>query len=152
VPFLVDGNNLIGMVAGRAPGTEEERRELQRTIAARVRNGGSSVVLFFDGEPLAGKREGWLGGLTVRYSGGRSADDAIIEAVERSKARRDCHVVTDDRALAERARARGARALSTADFWGRVAGAAERGSGSPGAAVDVGDWESFFADDRNRLP
>jgi predicted RNA-binding protein with PIN domain len=150
MPFLVDGNNLIGRIAGRPPGSDEERREVQRTIAARLRSGRSSVVLFFDGEPSAGRREGWLGGLTVRYSGNRSADDAIIEAVERAKARRDCHVVTDDRALAERARSRGARALSTADFWGRMespAGEAPRDA----RAVDVDEWESFFADDRNRL-
>lgn len=149
MPFLVDGNNLIGRVLGKPSGTEEERRAVQRTIAARVRSGGSSVILFFDGEPAAGKREGWLGGLTVRFSGSRSADDAIVEAVERSKARRDCHVVTDDRALAERARARGARALSTADFWARMADA-ETPDGA--RAVDVGDWEAFFSDDRNRLP
>ncbi|HKB72347.1 MAG TPA: NYN domain-containing protein [Thermoanaerobaculia bacterium] len=149
MPFLVDGNNLIGSVLGKAAATEEERRWVQRTIAARVRSGGSKVVLFFDGEPAAGKREGWLGGLTVRFSGNRSADDAIVEAVERSKTRRDCHVVTDDRGLAERARARGARALSTADFWGRMS---EPGPAAAAAAVDVGDWESFFSDDRNRLP
>ena len=148
--FLVDGNNLIGRIAGRPPSTEEERRQVQKTIAARLRSERSSVVLFFDGEPSAGRRDGWLGGLTVRYSGNRSADDAIIEAVERAKARRDCHVVTDDRALAERARSRGARALSTADFWGRMEAPAGEGSAEP-RAVDVDDWESFFADDRNRL-
>jgi predicted RNA-binding protein with PIN domain len=150
MPFLVDGNNLIGRLARRPPGTEEERRRVQRAIADRLRVGRSSVVLFFDGEPSAGRREEWLGGLTVRYSGNRSADDAIVEAVERAKARGDCHVVTDDRALAERARARGARALSTSDFWGRMEtapGAATRDAGP----VDVDDWESFFADDRNRL-
>ncbi|HET9794696.1 MAG TPA: NYN domain-containing protein [Thermoanaerobaculia bacterium] len=151
MPFLVDGNNLIGRIAGRPPGTDEERRRVQQTISARLRSGRSSVVLFFDGEPSAGKREGWLGGLTVRYSGNRSADDAIIEAVERAKARRDCHVVTDDRALAERARARGARALSTADFWGRMETAPGE-AGKDARAVDVDEWESFFADDRNRLP
>ncbi|HWC65793.1 MAG TPA: NYN domain-containing protein, partial [Thermoanaerobaculia bacterium] len=120
MPFLVDGNNLVGRVLGRPAGSEEERREVRQRIAARVRSGRSTVVLFFDGEPPAGPREGWLGGLTVRYAGSRSADDAIVEAVSRSKAPRDCHVVTDDRALAERARARGARAVSTADFWARL--------------------------------
>jgi predicted RNA-binding protein with PIN domain len=150
MPFLVDGNNLIGRIAGRPPSTDEERRQVQRTIAAGLRKERSSVVLFFDGEPATGPREGWLGGLTVRYSGNRSADDAIVEAVERAKARRDCHVVTDDRALAERARARGARALSTADFWGRMEAAAGD-AGDERRTVDVGEWETFFADDRNRL-
>jgi hypothetical protein len=90
-----------------------------------------------------------MGALTVRYAGNRSADDAIIEAVERSKARRDCHVVTDDRALAERARQRGARSLSVSDFWGRLAD--ETPARGEGKSVDVDDWMSFFSDDRNRL-
>ena len=148
MPFLVDGNNLAGRVLGRPAGSEEERGAVRQRIAARVRGGRSTVVLFFDGEPPAGPREGWLGGLTVRYAGSRSADDAIIDAVARSKAPRDCHVVTDDRALAGRARALGARTLSAEDFWGRLAETQE--SGSP--AVDVDDWMSFFSDDRNRIP
>ncbi len=149
MPFLIDGNNLIGRPSEASPDAEAERRDLQGRIAARVRSGGSKAVLFFDGEPSAGAREGWLGGLTVRYAGKRSADDAIVEAVERAKARRDCHVVTDDRRLAERVRALGARSLSTADFLARLA---DEPTPETGRAVDVGDWEAFFADERNRLP
>ena len=149
MPFLVDGNNLLGRLIGGAEATAEEKHAVQAKIAARIRSGRSSVVLFFDGEPATGRREGWLGGLTVRYAGNRSADDAIVEAVERSKARRDCHVVTDDRALAERARSRGARALSIADFWGRVGD--EAPPSGDAKAVNVDDWLSFFADEKNRL-
>jgi predicted RNA-binding protein with PIN domain len=149
MPFLVDGNNLLGYLTGGPGASDGERRAVQTRIAARVRSGKSSVVLFFDGEPDAGKREAWMGALTVRYAGNRSADDAIIEAVERSKARRDCHVVTDDRALAERARQRGARSLSVSDFWGRLAD--ETPARGEGKSVDVDDWMSFFSDDRNRL-
>ena len=149
MPFLVDGNNLIGRAAAAA-GSEADRRELQRRIAARVRNGGAKAVLFFDGEPAAGKRDGWLGGLTVRFSGARSADDAIVEAVGRARTPRDCHVVTDDRALADRVRALGARTISTGDFLARCDGPPDRASPAP--SVDVGDWEAFFADDGNRLP
>jgi ABC-type cobalamin transport system permease subunit len=60
-------------------------------------------------------------------------------------------VVTDDRALGQRVRALGARVVSASDFLartGEAAGEAPAGSG----AVDLGDWEAFFADDRNRLP
>jgi len=149
MPFLVDGNNLLGRLLGRGDASPEERRAVQAKIAARVRAGRSTVVLFFDGEPAAGKREASLGGLSVRYSGNRSADDAIVEAIERAKARRDCHVVTDDRGLAERARHRGARALSTDDFWGRLD--AEEPAPGKASPVDVNDWMSFFSDDRNRL-
>ena len=149
MPFLVDGNNLLGHLLGGPGASGEERRAVQARIAARVRSGKSSVVLFFDGEPEAGKREASLGPLTVRYAGNRSADDAIIDAVERAKARRDCHVVTDDRALAERARNRGARSLSISDFWGRLGD--ETPSAGEGKAVDVDEWISFFSDDKNRL-
>jgi len=149
MPFLVDGNNLLGHLLGGPASSEEERRAVQARIASRVRSGKSSVVLFFDGEPEAGKREAWMGALTIRYAGNRSADDAIIEAVERAKARRDCHVVTDDRALAERARNRGARSLSVSDFWGRLGD--EAPSAGEGKPVNVDEWMSFFSDDKNRL-
>jgi predicted RNA-binding protein with PIN domain len=149
MPFLVDGNNLLGHLRGGPGASDEERRAVQARIASRVRSGKSSVVLFFDGEPEAGKREAWMGALTVRYAGNRSADDAIIEAVERAKARRDCHVVTDDRGLAERARSRGARSLSISDFWGRLED--EAPAGGEGKKVDVDEWMSFFSDDKNRL-
>lgn len=149
MPFFVDGNNLLGHLLGGPGASEEERRAVQSKIASRVRSGRSCVVLFFDGEPEAGKREGWMGALTVRYAGNRSADDAIVEAVERSKARRDCHVVTDDRGLAERARSRGARSLSVSDFWGRLDG--EAPAPADGKAVNVEEWISFFSDEKNRL-
>jgi hypothetical protein len=149
LPFFVDGNNLLGHLLGGPGASDGEKRAVQAKIAARVRSGRSSVVLFFDGEPEAGKREAWMGALTVRYAGNRTADDAIIEAVERSKARRDCHVVTDDRALAERARNRGARSLSISDFWGRLGD--ETPAAGEGKPVNVDDWMSFFADDKNRL-
>jgi hypothetical protein len=149
VPFLVDGNNLLGRLLGKPRASEEEKRVVVRRIAARVRSGGSTVILFFDGEPPGGARDAWLGRLSVRYGGPRSADDVIIEAVERAKARVDCHVVTDDRGLAERARTSGARALSTSDFLGRL-GEDEPSTGKPGV-VDVADWVGFFSDDKNRL-
>ena len=149
MPFYVDGNNLAGRVLGRPPASDEERRTIRDRIAARVRKGRSAVVLFFDGEPETGKRDAWLGGLTVRHSGERSADDAIVDAVARAKAPRDCHVVTDDRALGQRVRALGARTLSTVDFWARL----EETPGEPSgpADVDLDEWTAYFADDGNRL-
>ena len=149
MPFFVDGNNLLGRLRGTPRASEEERRDVFGKIAARVRSSRTTVILFFDGEPAAGKRDAWLGSLSVRYAGDRSADDAIIDAVQRAKARRDCYVVTDDRRLAERARNAGARSLSIADFWGRL-GDEERSSAKT-TPTDLADWVSFFADDRNRL-
>ncbi|HET7453297.1 MAG TPA: hypothetical protein VFL12_11175, partial [Thermoanaerobaculia bacterium] len=60
MPFLIDGNNLLGRPSGPASEDDAERRELQRRVASRVRSGGAKAILFFDGEPPAGKREGWL--------------------------------------------------------------------------------------------
>lgn len=149
MPFFVDGNNLAGRVLGRPAASGEDRRVVHERIAARIRRGRSTVVLFFDGEPETGRSEGSFGALTVRYSGRASADDAIVEAVSRAGAPRDCHVVTDDRALAGRVRALGGRILSTSEFWARLEPEAVESRDS--SAVNVDEWMEFFADDGNRL-
>jgi predicted RNA-binding protein with PIN domain len=100
MPYIVDGHNLLGQTPGLSLTSPEDRRELVATV-------------FFDGEPP----EGWradlhLGGVRVLHSGrGRSADDAILEMIRRSRAPSDVTLVTSDRALYERARHLGAKGI-----------------------------------------
>jgi len=150
MPYLVDGNNLLGLATGKSRPSEQERRELLRRIADRLRAERGRVLVVFDGPSESGRSESALGTLTVRYSGNRSADDVIVEAASRSRAPADQFVVTDDRALAARAREAGARTLPAGTFLDRIS----RPAGAEGKrdSVDVDDWVGFFSDDRNRLP
>jgi YacP-like NYN domain-containing protein len=145
LPYLLDGNNLVG-TARRRPGGSEDRDSLVSEIAERLRRTRASVVLFFDGtgRPLS------LGNLSVRFSGATSADDAIVREISRTRRPDEMTVVTADRELVSRARDAGAKAMPPADFWRRF-GAAVPGPVRPGETrVDVEDWERWFANEGNK--
>ena len=149
MPYLVDGNNVLGLLAGKPRPSEEERQELLRLLAARLRDTRGRVLVVFDGPAPAGRPESALGPLSVRYSGARSADDVLVEAVSRSRSPADLFVVTDDRGLAARARTAGARTVPVREFVDRCSRPAARADRVE--PVDVGAWMEFFGDDRNRI-
>lgn len=106
--LVVDGNNLLHRTAG-GPGPAAARvliPRLRAVLPPTVR-----VSLLLDGMPDPGAplRE-HVGQITIAHAGRRSADDAIVEAVEQRAfgERPRTIVVTDDRALAERIKRSGA--------------------------------------------
>jgi predicted RNA-binding protein with PIN domain len=113
-PLLVDALNVIG---SRPTGWWRDRPGAIRGLAERLRRyadaTGADVTLVVDGRPLPDLPEGARGGLQVRYAtrGGRNAaDDRIVALVgERGSG---VEVVTADRELQERVRARGATTVS----------------------------------------
>lgn len=151
MPYAVDGNNLIGRLAGKSCPSEEDRRRLASEIAQRLRKSKARVTIVFDGASTSGTARESLGALEIRYAGGRSADAVIVELVSRARSPREWQVVTDDRGLAARVRDAGARSMAALDFWDRFA-AGESAAAEPGGAGRVEDWIEFFTDERNRLP
>jgi predicted RNA-binding protein with PIN domain len=150
MPYLVDGNNLIGS-AGRGRASEDDRAALVRELAERLRRTRARILVFFDGsgESLS------LGSLSVRFAGAATADDAIVRELARSREPRETTVVTADRDLARRARDAGARASTPREFWSRFGseGGAKKPAPSKSSAeprVDVEEWTRFFEDERNR--
>jgi hypothetical protein len=142
MPYLLDGNNLIG----RPDPTEQERHALVLEIADRLRNTRARAVLFFDG---GARRSSSLGALQVRDGFGSSADDDILAAIAGSSSTREMTVVTSDQALGRRARDAGAAVLRPEDFWARF-GKRRAGSEKENGDVDVEEWARYFADERNR--
>jgi predicted RNA-binding protein with PIN domain len=124
VPYLIDGNNLLGSWGGPAvPG--DGRLEVLRRVCAFCRAKGARAVLVFDGAPfrpdLAGQE---LGAVSVRFPvEGRDADSLIRELVDGARNPGDLVVVTSDKALFSYARTRGARTLR-AHEWNALARAA----------------------------
>lgn len=105
MPYLVDASNLGGALAGRE-GARDARRVVELLLPwAR---GRGRVVLIFDGPPRSDVADAY-GGLTVRWSERRSADDCIVEVVEKASRPREWTVVTRDHELARRCRDAGAR-------------------------------------------
>lgn len=149
MPYLLDGNNLVGSVRRTSRPSAEDREALVREIADRLRRTRARAVLFFDG---SGGTGGSLGPLTVRYSGKSSADDSIVGLVGDSRAPQEYIVVTADQGLARRVRDRGAKALRPEDFWKRFGPSTGTDSRGGEVPVDVDEWTKYFGDDRNRDP
>ena len=147
MPYLLDGNNLIGAVRRTARPGPDDCRDLVGEIAERLRRTRARATIFFDGP--RGDRTTSLGPLSVRVADGESADDAIVRAVAGSKVPAESIVVTADRGLAARVRDAGGRVVSPETFFSRFGGAAPPAS-KPESAVDVEEWANYFADERNR--
>lgn len=138
MPFLVDGDNLLGTWPGRNR-SSEERRILSRTIMHTSRELRRRIVVVFDG-PVPGTLPP---STDIHFSGRkRSADDAIIDWLRKERAPREWTVVTSDRVLGDRCRHLGARVERSDLFRRRLRQptTAEK----PAGTVDVDDWVDYF--------
>ena len=108
--LLIDGNNLLHRTAGSAG--EGQVRQLLARLRAAV-PGHVTTTLMLDGHaaPGEGRRLAVTPTLDIRHAGSRSADDALVELItaEPPWARAGMTLVSDDRALVERARTLGAQ-------------------------------------------
>jgi hypothetical protein len=126
--LFVDGTNLLHALT-RGPGGE---RQPPAAVIGRLRGaipGATAVTLVFDGPAEAGIRgERIAGGLTVRYSGRRTADEVILQLVDDAVTWSETDgpgaatvlVVTDDRGLRAALHRKGARTAGAQWLIGRL--------------------------------
>lgn len=152
MPYIIDGNNLLGSWGGPAvPG--DGREEVLRRVAAFCRTRGARVTLVFDGAPFRselGAQE--LGRVSVRFpERGKDADTVIRDLVDQAARPAELTVVSSDKALYSYARTRGAAALR-AHEWNALArspghrprpASAER-SEKPERETDIEGWLDRF--------
>ena len=149
MPYLLDGNNLIGRFLKAARPTAEDRQALVAELADRLRATRARATLFFDGP--AGERPASLGSLTVRGSPSGNADDAIVAEVERARTPGESVVVTSDQGLARRVRDAGGKVCAPEVFFDRFGRGTTADRKSPAAGpVDVDAWLEYFGDEKNR--
>jgi len=152
VPYLIDGNNLLGSWGGPAvPG--DGRAEVLRRVAGFCRAKGARAVLVFDGAPFRPDLGGQeLGAVSLRFpSAGRDADSLIRDLVDAAEHPGELVVVTSDKPLYSYARTRGAQVLR-AHEWNALARdakprtprGAERGE-KPERETDVEGWLKRFS-------
>jgi hypothetical protein len=151
MPYLLDGNNLMGLARQRGLGGLAERRGLVSAVAALARAKGGRYTVVFDGGPDAHFVSGaGLGSVRVEFAAPRSADDRILALLRAAANPRNWTVVSADRALVTAARNAGAKALDTADFLIRLAGLPAGAGEKPDArAVDTAEWEEYFRSGRD---
>jgi predicted RNA-binding protein with PIN domain len=139
VSWIVDGNNLLGRL-GIERESADAKRELVRRLAQFARNKRTRVICAFDGPepPSFGKN---LGGVTVIFSGRRSADEIITERVTQ---RADWKLVTSDQTLAARLQGRRVKIVPPQQF------ALELQQNSEPEQTQNDDWQAYFSDPKNR--
>src|SRR6185436_15495895 len=108
MPYLIDGNNLLGSWGGPR-GQDDRRAEVVRRVAEFCRARHVRATVVFDGHPLRPDMAAQdLGPLTLRVPPpGSDADTVIRELVERAARPAEMIVVTSDKALYSYVRTRG---------------------------------------------
>jgi YacP-like NYN domain len=125
--LLVDGTNLLHAFT-RGPG----ERQPPAAVIGRLRAAippETAITLVFDGPPEPGVRGARIaGGLTVRYSGRRTADEVLLQLVNDAATWSEADgpgaaavlVVTDDHDLRVAIHRRGGRSAGTGWLIGRL--------------------------------
>ena len=149
----IDGYNVIlGLAMAPERSLEQRRDQLVRRCAALARR--CWVVFDSRERPLPSETHARHGRVRVEFArDGRSADEVILRRLERTKDARTCVLVTDDRELAGRARARGARSLGVAAFGAellprpRARAKKRKHSERPLGKREVEEWMRYFGFD-----
>lgn len=112
MPYLIDGNNLLGSWGG--PRADDDRRaEVVRRVAVFCRARNVRATIVFDGHPLRPEMATQeLGPVTVRVPPrGEDADSQIRELLTRAERPAELILVSSDRALYSYAKTLGASVL-----------------------------------------
>src|SRR5215470_5370103 len=150
MPYVIDGNNLLGSWGG-PQGQDDRRAEVVRRVAAFCRARGARATLVFDGHPLRPDMEAQdLGPVRLRVPPvGGDADTIIREIVDTSARPSELVVVTSDKALYSYAKTAGASVLR-AHEWNALerrigdASSGEPGREKPDREPDVEGWLKKF--------
>jgi predicted RNA-binding protein with PIN domain len=148
MPYIVDGNNVMGQTPGWHRDKPGARRRLLQEIARFARIKKTRITVVFDGAPDRDLPDGSaFQGVKVLYADrGSDADTRIVCVVESSKDRRGITVVTSDRHLAFLVRSTGASVLRSGEFRRLMQEAAEA---SPESELqptddDLRSWRRYF--------
>lgn len=122
MPYLVDGNNVMGQRVGWHKDKVAARRRLLDDLARWAGVERARVLAVFDGAPDEHFPDGAsYRGIRVFYAvRGSNADERIKQMVDASRERSTLTVVTSDRALAEYVRRSGVKVVRAGDFRRRI--------------------------------
>jgi predicted RNA-binding protein with PIN domain len=140
VPYLIDGDNLLGTWPGRKRSAAERRRlamQLARFGLSRRRR----VTTVFDGSPPPGSSFG----SDVRFAGpDKTADQVILELLRQHEDRRGWVVVTSDRSLGDQCRYLEARVERSDRFRKRLS--VDMAQEKPEREDEIDYWLNQFKD------
>ncbi|HUX07422.1 MAG TPA: NYN domain-containing protein [Acidobacteriota bacterium] len=119
MPYLIDGNNLIGAIRVIDIRDAAAREKMTRMLAAYQRAKNNSVTVVYDGPPPGGVRgKSSIGGLKIIYAGpDTDADTRIRKILDRAREPASYVVVSSDKQVYSYARWRGAKAMRVMPFY-----------------------------------
>jgi predicted RNA-binding protein with PIN domain len=122
MPVLIDGNNLLYAAREIAGLGKTDRHELCRIVGRWAARVGEEVGVVFDGPtppPVVVQRMRACG-VGVTFSGGRTADDVIVEMIEAAPSAAGYTVVSSDHAIKHAARYDRAAPVSSQAFIRKI--------------------------------
>jgi len=150
MPYLIDGNNLLGSWGGRPTG-DAGRAEVVRRVAAFCRRHGARATIVFDGAPLRSDQPVQeLGRVGIRTPPpGGDADGVIRDIVAQAARPGEIVVVTSDKPLYSFVRSRGATCLrahewNALDRKGAASQPGPSGGEKPEREDDIEGWLARF--------
>lgn len=119
MPYIIDGNNLIGCAPDFSLGDPEARSKMVAIIRKFQESRNTKVTVVFDGEPQGSERHNPINSkLTVVYPRyGLSADDEIKGMLENGQHAKETVLVTTDRELKSFAKEKGVRTVNSIEFY-----------------------------------
>jgi len=119
MPYVIDGNNVIGSSPDLVQTETGSRQKLIEMVVQFQKHRNNSVVLVFDGArgeenipPLGDGR------FSVLFPNeGQSADDLIIHLINEYTNCRDVVLVSSDKKLKDLAKEKGGRTLNAIEFY-----------------------------------
>jgi predicted RNA-binding protein with PIN domain len=119
MPYIIDGNNLVGCFPDISLDDPEARSRLLSVVRKFHENKKNNIIIVFDGEPDEGVRKQMTSSkFTIVYPEiGHSADDEIKEILSGFNYYKDVVVVTSDRELKTFAKKKGAKTINSIEFY-----------------------------------
>ena len=152
MPYIVDGNNVMG----QKPGWHRDRPKARRALLEQLARFGLArqvrITVVFDGAPDRDAPEGSaFRGVKILYAQkGSDADSRIEQLVESLPDPRGLTVVTSDRRLAFAVRTCGARTVRSGEFRQeveRVLSSKQTEDGEDYELDDVNGWLRYFGEE-----
>lgn len=119
MPYIIDGDNLIGSCSDISLEDPQARSKLIHFVRRFQENRNSNVIIVFDGGPGNGvHREEVSPKLCVRYPlNSSSADEEIKQILDGFDYFKNVILVTSDRELREFAKKKGAKIINSIEFF-----------------------------------
>ncbi len=119
MPYIIDGNNLVGCFPDITLDDPEARSRLLFVVSKFQENKKNNIIIVFDGEPDEGMRKQMASSkFTIVYPEiGNSADNEIKEILSGFNYFKDVVVVTSDRELKTFAKKKGAKTINSIEFY-----------------------------------